>query len=76
MMAAATRRLTERYGRLLDAIARALLPYVPVVLAGPEAWAADDTIRKAIEIRDGQVTNPKILRFQNRAVDYPHERLG
>ncbi len=56
-------------------ISRALLPYLPVVLGGPQAWATDDTIANAIEIRDGHVLNPKILRYQNRADDYPHERL-
>lgn len=47
-------------------ISRALLPYVPTVLAGPEAWDADETIRRAIEIRDGRVVNPAINEFQNR----------
>ncbi|MDQ3952799.1 MAG: N(5)-(carboxyethyl)ornithine synthase [Actinomycetota bacterium] len=57
-------------------ISEALLPYLPVVMAGPEAWEADPTIAHAIEIRDGVVRNPKILSFQNRTADYPHERLG
>ncbi|KQY64200.1 MULTISPECIES: N(5)-(carboxyethyl)ornithine synthase [unclassified Nocardioides] len=44
----------------------ALLPFVPTVLAGPEAWAADETIRRSIEIQDGQIVNPAILAFQGR----------
>ena len=55
-------------------ISRALLPYVPAVLAGPEAWEADPTIRRAIEIQEGRVLNEKILSHQDRAPDYPHAR--
>jgi len=50
----------------------ALLPFLPTVLAGPDAWAEDETITRAIEIRDGHVVNPAILAFQRRAADYPH----
>jgi alanine dehydrogenase len=50
----------------------ALLPYLPVVLAGGAGWDADETIRRAIEIRDGVVANPDILSFQHRSADYPH----
>ncbi|MDQ3981724.1 MAG: alanine dehydrogenase, partial [Actinomycetota bacterium] len=56
-------------------ISEALLPYLPTVMAGPEAWEADATIAGAIEIRDGVVQNPKILSFQNRAPEYPHPKL-
>ena len=38
------------------------------------AWEADETIRRAIEIRDGVVQNPKILSFQGRAATFPHRR--
>jgi hypothetical protein len=41
-------------------------------MAGPDAWAGDETITRAIEIRAGRVMNPKILSFQNRAAEYPH----
>ncbi|WP_067432048.1 N(5)-(carboxyethyl)ornithine synthase [Nocardioides jensenii] len=44
----------------------ALLPFVETVLAGPEAWAANETIQRAIEIQDGRIINPAILAFQNR----------
>jgi alanine dehydrogenase len=53
----------------------ALLEYLPVVMQGPEAWDADETIRRAIEIRDGRIQNPRILSFQSRAPDYPYEPL-
>ena len=44
-------------------------------LVGPEAWEADTTISRAIEIRDGVIQNPKILSFQGRSAEFPHERL-
>src|ERR1022692_840269 len=53
-------------------ISEALLPHLPAVLAGPQAWDASDTIRRAIEIRDGIIQNPLILSFQGRSPDYPH----
>ena len=56
-------------------ISGALLSCLPTVLAGPEAWDEDETIRRAIEIRDGVIQNPKILSFQNRSPEYPHEKI-
>ncbi len=53
-------------------ISEALLPHVLPVLTGPEAWEEDETIRRAIEIRDGVIRNPRILSFQHRSPDYPH----
>ncbi len=53
-------------------ISEALLPFIEPVLAGPDAWEASETIRAAIEIRDGVIQNPKILSFQGRSPDYPH----
>jgi alanine dehydrogenase len=53
-------------------ISQALLPYVPKVLSGPKSWDADETLRRAIEIRDGFVQNPEILAFQKRSAEYPH----
>jgi hypothetical protein len=50
----------------------ALLPFLPVVLGGPEAWDANETICRAIEIREGHVVNPAILAFQGRAAEHPH----
>ena len=44
----------------------ALLPFVETVLAGPDAWDGDETISRAIEIRDGAIQNPAITAFQGR----------
>ena len=41
---------------------------------GRTAGMRDETIRRAIELRDGVVQNPKILSFQGRAAEYPHPR--
>jgi alanine dehydrogenase len=56
-------------------ISQALLPYVKTVLGGPAAWDSDQTIRRAIETRDGIIHNPAILAFQHRAPHYPHPQL-
>jgi alanine dehydrogenase len=56
-------------------ISEALIPYLRTVLSGPAAWDADETIRRAVEIRDGVIQNPKILSFQGRSDQYPHLRL-
>jgi alanine dehydrogenase len=53
----------------------ALIPLLDPVMAGPSAWDADQTVRRSIEIRDGVVQNPKILSFQDRAREFPHDRL-
>ena len=53
----------------------AILPFLPAVMGGGDAWDANPTIGRAIEIRDGVIQNPAILSFQNRAADYPHRPL-
>ena len=53
-------------------ISEALLPFVGTVLGGPAAWAEDQTITRAIEVRDGVVVNPAVLAFQGRGAQYPH----
>lgn len=55
-------------------ISEALLGFLPTVMAGPEAWEADETLRRAIEVRAGEVVNPAILRFQGREEAPPHRR--
>ncbi|WP_457207651.1 N(5)-(carboxyethyl)ornithine synthase [Nocardioides sp. P5_C9_2] len=50
----------------------ALLPFVDTVLAGPEAWDANQTVKRAIEIRDGRICNPAILEFQGRSAAHPY----
>ena len=54
-------------------ISEALLPFLPIVIGGPKVWEKNKTISKAIEIRNGVIQNPKILSFQNREKDYPHQ---
>ena len=56
-------------------ISEALLPFIEVVMNGPKAWAENETISKAIEIREGVIQNKNILSFQNRAPEYPHPVL-
>ncbi|GAA3947749.1 N(5)-(carboxyethyl)ornithine synthase [Gordonia caeni] len=53
-------------------ISNALLPYLRSVMDGPSAWQADETLRRAIEIADGVVENPAILKFQHREEQFPH----
>jgi alanine dehydrogenase len=55
-------------------ISEALLPLLRPVLAGPRSWEADHTVRRSIEIRDGVIQNPRILSFQRRSPDFPHQR--
>jgi alanine dehydrogenase len=50
----------------------ALMPFLRPVLEGATAWGANETLRRAIEIRDGRVVNPKILAFQGRATKPPY----
>ena len=53
-------------------ISEALLPFLPIVIGGHITWEKNQTISKAIEIRDGIIQNPKIISFQNREKEYPH----
>ncbi len=53
---------------------KAIVPFIPSVLAGPDTWDDQPTIRRAVEIREGVVQNPAILSFQGRSPDYPHPR--
>jgi alanine dehydrogenase len=57
-------------------ISNSLLPYLPIVMGGPDRWAESETIQRAIEIREGVIQNPKILSFQNRREAYPHAPLA
>lgn len=54
-------------------ISEALLPHLRPVLTG--AWDSSDILRRAVEIRQGTIVNPRILSFQRRSPDYPHARL-
>jgi len=53
-------------------ISEALIPHLRTVMDGPGAWDRDQTIRRAIEIRDGVIRNPKIVSFQRRSAEFPH----
>jgi alanine dehydrogenase len=55
-------------------ISEALLPHLRTVMDGPGSWDRDETIRRAIEIRDGVIRNPKILSFQRRSAEFPYPR--
>ncbi|GAB3792171.1 N(5)-(carboxyethyl)ornithine synthase [Nocardioides ungokensis] len=50
----------------------ALIPFLRPVLEGATAWDADETLSRAIEIRDGRVVNPAILAFQGRSSEPPY----
>ncbi|RYB95623.1 alanine dehydrogenase [Nocardioides oleivorans] len=50
----------------------ALLPFIDTVVGGPEAWATNETVTRAIEIQDGRIRNPAILAFQGRASEHPY----
>jgi alanine dehydrogenase len=56
-------------------ISEALIPHLRTVMDGPGAWDRDQTIRRAIEIRDGVIRNPKIVSFQRRSAEFPHTRM-
>lgn len=54
-------------------ISKALLPYIGIVAQGRQAWEANQTIERAIEICDGVVKNENIIRFQNRKSEVPYQ---
>ncbi|MFQ6611014.1 MAG: N(5)-(carboxyethyl)ornithine synthase [Fidelibacterota bacterium] len=54
-------------------ISEALLPFLSIVIGGPNMWEKNKTISKSIEILNGVIQNPKILSFQNREKEYPHK---
>jgi hypothetical protein len=45
------------------------------MLEGASAWDENETLSRAIEIRDGAVVNPAILDFQGRAKEPPYAVL-
>ncbi|MEO7448255.1 MAG: N(5)-(carboxyethyl)ornithine synthase [Humibacillus sp.] len=57
-------------------ISEALLPFLAVILGGPEEWEASPTIRRAVEIRSGEIQNPAIISFQGRSSKHPHAPLA
>jgi alanine dehydrogenase len=55
-------------------ISLALMPHLRTVMEGPAGWLEDEVINRAIEIRTGEIQNPKILSFQGRKPEFPHPR--
>jgi len=53
-------------------ISAALVVHLPTVVAGPESWQQNETIRQAINIDGGIIQKPNILSFQNRQTFYPY----
>lgn len=49
-----------------------VVEFLERVLRGPDAWTDEETLARAVEIRDGHIQNEKILNFQNRELEYPH----
>ncbi len=56
-------------------ISKGLLPFLPLIMAGPEVWQKNETLLRAVEIKAGVIQNPKIASFQNRSMEYPHQVL-
>jgi len=54
-------------------ISKALFQYLGIVADGETAWESDPTIKRALEVKNGVVLNPNILRFQRRHSRYPHK---
>ncbi len=50
----------------------ALIPFLRPLLEGAASWDADETLSRAIEIRQGRIVNPDVLAFQNRSETFPH----
>ncbi|MFC4222688.1 N(5)-(carboxyethyl)ornithine synthase [Lysinibacter cavernae] len=48
-------------------ISEAVLPFIDVVMSGPSGWQVNQTVNRAIEIREGVIVNDAINRFQGRA---------
>lgn len=47
-------------------VSEVVVAYLGRVLHGPDSWAEDATLRRAIEIQDGEILNPKIISFRSR----------
>ena len=56
-------------------ISRQLIPFLSEIAAGSLAWEKNESIRRAIEIKDGIVNNQKILSFQKRDSQYPYQYI-
>ena len=54
-------------------ISAALIVHLADVMAGPEGWRRNETVRRAVVVEAGVVQKPVILSFQKRETQYPHE---
>jgi N5-(carboxyethyl)ornithine synthase len=57
-------------------ISAALIVHLPAVLKGREEWKINATIQEAINVDQGVVQKNEILKFQNRALEYPHSIIS
>ncbi len=57
-------------------ISLALRPYIEIVLKGEDFWFKNETIKKAIEIKNGTILNDTIIKFQNREPKYPYFKIS
>ena len=56
-------------------ISAALIVHLPTVLADPQTWHENPTIRRAVVIEAGGVKQDLILSFQRRQAAYPHAAI-
>jgi alanine dehydrogenase len=49
-----------------------VVAFLADIMGGADAWERNESIQRALEIRDGEIRNPRILSFQNRAAAWPH----
>lgn len=57
-------------------ISAALIVHLPTVLADPERWHENQTIRRAVVIEEGVIQQDRILAFQQREAAYPHAAMA
>ncbi|MDT8436500.1 MAG: N(5)-(carboxyethyl)ornithine synthase [Gemmatimonadota bacterium] len=50
-------------------ISEVVVAWLERVLHGPDAWADDETLRRAVEVHAGTIRNPKILSYRERVAD-------
>ncbi len=54
-------------------ISQSLLPFLSDLMGGVNIWNQNESLAKCLEIEQGTIKNQKILTFQNRSTDYPHD---
>ncbi len=57
-------------------LSRVVVAFLEPILAGPRVWDENPTIRRALDIRKGEIQNKKVVRLQGRASTYPHAVVG